>query len=213
MLDQSIDLESYILDHIDPEDELLYELNRRTHLHILRPRMLSGHLQGQILKMICRMIQPKNILEIGTFTGYSCICMTQTLPEDGQIDTIEIDDEIEPFTRSFFKKSGLAHKIKMHIGDALEIMPTLHKKYDLVFMDGDKRQYSNYYKQVFDMVNPGGYILADNILWDGKVVQDLEPNDTYTKGILDFNQMVKEDNRVEKVIFPFRDGIFIIRKK
>ncbi|TLX75604.1 O-methyltransferase [Labilibacter sediminis] len=213
MLGQSIDLENYILDHIDPEDELLYELNRKTHLHILRPRMLSGHLQGQILKMICNMIQPKNILEIGTFTGYSCICMAQTLPEDGIIDTIEIDDEIEPFTKSFFNKSGLADKINMHIGDAMDIMPTLNKKYDLVFMDGDKRQYPNYYKQVFDMLNPGGYILADNILWDGKVVEKLDPNDNYTKGILEFNQMVKEDNRVEKVIFPFRDGIFIIRKK
>ncbi len=210
---KSIDLENYILDHIDPEDELLYELNRKTHLHILRPRMLSGHLQGQILKMICRMIQPKKILEIGTFTGYSCICMAQTLPEDGFIDTIDIDDEIEPFTQSFFDKSGLAHKIKMHIGDALNIMPQLDKKYDLIFMDGDKRQYPNYYKQVYDMLNSGGYILADNILWDGKVIEPVDVNDTYTQGILEFNQMVKEDPRVEKVIFPFRDGIFIIRKK
>ncbi len=213
MFNQNIDLEDYILKHIDSEDELLYDLNRKTHLHLLKPRMISGHLQGQILKMICQMIQPKNILEIGTFTGYSCICMAQTLSEDGFIDTIDIDDEIEPFTQSFFNKSGLAQKIKMHIGDALDVMPTLNKKYDLVFMDGDKRQYSNYYKQVFDMLNPGGYILADNILWDGKVIEPIDPNDTYTKGILEFNQMIKEDNRVEKVIFPFRDGIFIIRKK
>jgi len=213
MFNQNIDLENYILEHIDPEDELLYELNRKTHLHILRPRMLSGHLQGQILKMICQMIRPKNILEIGTFTGYSCICMAQTLPHDGFIDTIDIDDEIEPFTQSFFNKSGLAHKIKMHIGDALDIMPTIDKKYDLIFMDGDKRQYPNYYKQVFDMLNPGGYILADNILWDGKVIEPLDKNDTYTKGILEFNKIIKEDNRVEKVIFPFRDGIFVIRKK
>jgi predicted O-methyltransferase YrrM len=213
MQSQSVDLENYILDHIDPEDELLYELNRKTHLHILRPRMLSGHLQGQILKMLCRMIQPTNILEIGTYTGYSCICMAQTLPKDGFIDTIEIDDEIEPFTQSFFYKSGYSDKIKMHIGDAMDVMPSLTKRYDLVFMDGDKRQYPNYYKQVFDMVNPGGYILADNILWDGKVVEPVDPNDTYTQGILEFNQMVKEDDRIEKVIFPFRDGIFIIRKK
>jgi predicted O-methyltransferase YrrM len=213
MQGQSVDLENYILDHIDPEDELLYELNRKTHLHILRPRMLSGHLQGQILKMLCRMIQPTNILEIGTYTGYSCICMAQTLPKDGFIDTIEIDDEIEPFTQSFFNKSGYANKIKMHIGDAMDVMPSLTKKYDLVFMDGDKRQYPNYYEQVFDMVNPGGYILADNILWDGKVVEPVDPNDAYTQGILEFNQMVKEDKRVEKVIFPFRDGIFVIRKK
>jgi len=212
MNNYGIELENYILEHIDQEDALLYELNRKTHLHILRPRMLSGHLQGQILKMICRMIQPKNILEIGTYTGYSCICMAQTLPEDGFIDTIEIDDEIEPFTQSFFAKSGLSHKIKMHIGDALDVMPSLKKKYDLVFMDGDKRQYPNYYNMVFDMLNPGGYILADNILWDGKVVEPVDPNDTYTQGILEFNQMIKEDKRVEKVIFPFRDGIFVIRK-
>ncbi|WP_066628332.1 O-methyltransferase [Labilibacter marinus] len=213
MFNQNIDLENYILEHISPEDELLYELNRKTHLHILRPRMLSGHLQGQILKMMCQMIQPKNILEIGTFTGYSCICMAQTLPDDGFIDTIDIDDEIEPFTQSFFDKSGLAHKIKMHIGDALDVMPKLKKKYDLIFMDGDKRQYPNYYKQVYDMLNPGGYILADNILWDGKVIEPVDPNDTYTQGILEFNQIVKNDPRVEKVIFPFRDGIFVIRKK
>ncbi|MGQ1784299.1 O-methyltransferase [Saccharicrinis sp. GN24d3] len=213
MFNQNIELENYILEHINKEDELLYELNRKTHLHILRPRMLSGHLQGQILKMICRMIRPKQILEIGTFTGYSCICMAQTLPEDGFVDTIDIDDEIEPFTQSFFDKSGLAHKIKMHIGDALEIMPSLNKKYDLVFMDGDKRQYPQYYRQVFDMLNPGGYILADNVLWDGKVTEPLDVNDTYTLGIQEFNRMVKEDDRVEKVIFPFRDGIFVIRKK
>jgi predicted O-methyltransferase YrrM len=210
---QSVDLENYILEHIDSEDEILYELNRKTNLHILRPRMLSGHLQGQILKMICRMIQPVHILEIGTYTGYSSICMAQTLPDNGCIDTIEIDDEIEAFTQSFFNKSGLAHKINMHIGDALDVMPRLNKIYDFVFMDGDKRQYPNYYKQVFDMVKPGGYILVDNILWDGKVVEPVDPNDTYTQGILEFNSMIKNDDRVEKVIFPFRDGIFVIRKK
>ncbi len=210
---QSVELENYILEHIDFEDEILYELNRKTNLHILRPRMLSGHLQGQILKMICRMIQPVHILEIGTYTGYSSICMAQTLPDNGCIDTIEIDDEIEAFTQSFFNKSGLAPKINMHIGDALDVMPRLNKLYDLVFMDGDKRQYPNYYKQVFDMVKPGGYILADNILWDGKVVEPVDPNDTYTQGILEFNLMIKNDDRVEKVIFPFRDGIFVIRKK
>ncbi len=208
-----INLDNYILEHIDQEDKLLYELNRKTHLQVLRPRMLSGHLQGQILKMLCHMIKPKNILEIGTYTGYSCICMAQTLSESGFIDTIEIDDEIESFTQSFIKKSGLSKKIKMHIGDAMDIMPTLNKKYDLVFIDGDKRQYPNYYNLVFDMVNPGGYILADNILWDGKVVEPIDQNDTYTQGILEFNQIIKQDDRVEKVIFPFRDGIFVIRKK
>ncbi len=213
MSKDNIELENYILNHIDEEEELLYELNRKTHLKILRPRMLSGHLQGKLLKMFCRMIQPVNILEIGTFTGYSCICMAQTLPQNGTIDTIDIDDEIQSFTQSFFDRSGYADKIKMHIGDALDIMPMLNKKYDLIFMDGDKRQYPNYYKMCFDMLNPGGYILADNILWDGKVIKPVHPNDTYTQGIMEFNQMVKEDRRIEKVIFPFRDGIFMIRKK
>ncbi len=214
MLDyKNIELENYIIKHIDPENEILYELNRKTHLHVLRPRMLSGHLQGEILKMICRMIQPKKILEIGTYTGYSSICMAQTLPEDGFIDTIEIDDEIQPFTQSFFDKSGYASQIKMHIGDALDIMPKLKEQYDLIFIDGDKRQYPNYYKLAYDMLNQGGYILADNILWDGKIIEPVDPNDTYTQGIMEFNQLIKEDTRVEKVIFPFRDGIFIIRKK
>ncbi|MCW3807535.1 O-methyltransferase [Plebeiibacterium marinum] len=209
----SNELEQYILDHIDPEEEILYELNRKTHLHILRPRMLSGHLQGKILRMICTMIKPVQVLEIGTYTGYSSICMAQTLPDNGFIDTIEIDDEIVPFTQSFFDKSGYSHKIKIHVGDAMDIIPTLNKKYDLIFMDGDKRQYPQYYKQVYDLLKPGGYILADNILWDGKIIEPVDINDTYTQGILEFNQMVREDNRVEKVIFPFRDGIFIIRKK
>ncbi len=213
MNSKSIELEKYILDHIDPEDQILYELNRKTHLHVLRPRMLSGHLQGQILKMLCRMIQPKSILEIGTYTGYSSICMAQSTPDDTFIDTIEIDDEIIPFTQSFFDKAGFSKKIKIHLGDALDVIPTLDKKYDLIFMDGDKRQYPNYYKQIFDILNPGGYIFADNILWDGKIIEPVHPNDRYTQGILEFNQIVKEDQRVEKVIFPFRDGIFIIRKK
>ncbi len=210
---KDLELDKYILNHIDPEDDILYDLNRKTHLHILRPRMISGHLQGKILKMMCNMIQPKRILEIGTYTGYSCICMAQTLGKDGFIDTIEIDDEIEPFTQSFLDKSGFASQIKMHIGDALDIMPKLNHKYDLIFIDGDKRQYPNYYKLAYDMLNPGGFIFADNILWDGKIIEPVDPNDTYTQGIMEFNQLVKEDSRVEKVIFPFRDGIFIIRKK
>ncbi len=213
MNSKSLELENYILAHIDPEDEILHELNRKTHLHVLRPRMLSGHLQGQILKMLCKMIQPKAILEIGTYTGYSSICMAQSTSDNTFIDTIEIDDEIIPFTQSFFEKAGLNHKIKILHGDALDVIPTLNKKYDLIFMDGDKRQYPNYYKKIFDILNPGGYILADNILWDGKIVEPVNPNDRYTQGILEFNQMIKEDTRVEKVIFPFRDGIFVIRKK
>ena len=139
--------------------------------------------------------------------------MAQTLPKDGFIDTIDIDDEMEPFAQSFFNRSGLAHKIKMHLGDALDIMPTLKKQYDLIFIDGDKRQYPKYYKQAKEILRPGGFILADNILWDGKVIEPIDRNDTYTQRILEFNQIVKKDVEVEKVIFPFRDGIFVIRKK
>ncbi|SMO86296.1 Predicted O-methyltransferase YrrM [Saccharicrinis carchari] len=213
MFTQNIDLEAYILEHIDKEDELLYDLNRKTHIHILRSRMLSGHWQGQILKMICRMIQPANILEIGTFTGYSSLCMAQSMPHDGFIDTIDIDDEMQAFTQSFFDRSGLAHKIKMHLGDALNIMPALKKKYDLIFIDGDKRQYPDYYHQARELLKPGGFMLVDNVLWDGKVIEPVETDDEYTLGIQKFNKLVKEDKGVEKVIFPIRDGIFVIRKK
>ncbi len=214
MTNISIDLEQYILDHIDRENDILKELNRQTHIRMLQPRMLSGHLQGQILKMLCLMINPQNILEIGTFTGYSAISMALGLrKERATIDTIEINDEAEEFIQTFIDKAGLSDVINLHIGSAIDIIPQLNKKYDLVFMDGDKRQYCDYYRLVFDCLNPGGYILADNVLWDGKVLQKLEPNDAYTREILAFNKLVKEDERVEKVILPIRDGITIIRKK
>ncbi|WP_439184231.1 O-methyltransferase [Carboxylicivirga taeanensis] len=214
MTNISIDLEQYVLNHIDGENEILSDLNRQTHIKMLQPRMLSGHLQGQILKMFCLMINPQNILEIGTFTGYSAISMALGLRKKGAtIDTIEINDEQEEFISSFIEKAGLSDVINLHIGSAIDIIPTLNKTYDLVFMDGDKRQYREYYQLVMNQLNPGGYILADNVLWDGKVAQPLDPNDTYTKEILAFNKMVQEDERVEKVILPFRDGISIIRKK
>ncbi|TRX66464.1 O-methyltransferase [Carboxylicivirga sp. M1479] len=214
MTNLSIDLEQYILEHIDEEHELLKELNRQTHIKMLQPRMLSGHLQGQILKMLCQMIKPVNVLEIGTFTGYSAISMSLGMNnKDACIDTIELNDENEPFIRSFIEKAEMQQVINLHIGSALDVIPHLDKKYDLVFMDGDKRQYSAYYDLVLDKLNNGGYILADNILWDGKVVQEVPPNDAYTQEILAFNKMVKNDARVEKVILPFRDGIFMIRKK
>ncbi len=214
MTNISIDLEQYILDHIDSENETLKELNRQTHIKMLQPRMLSGHLQGQILKMLCLMINPQNILEIGTFTGYSAISMAMGLRKAGaSIDTIEVNDEAEEFIQEFIDKAGMSEVIKLHIGSAIDVIPQLNKTYDLVFMDGDKRQYCDYYQLVIERLNPGGYILADNVLWDGKVVQPLDANDAYTREILAFNKMVKEDDRVEKVILPFRDGITIIRKK
>ncbi|WP_430810221.1 MULTISPECIES: O-methyltransferase [unclassified Carboxylicivirga] len=214
MTNISIDLEQYILNHIDDEPAVLKELNRQTHIKMLQPRMLSGHLQGQILKMFCRMINPRRILEIGAFTGYSALSMCMGLSrEDATIDTIEINDENEEFIQSFIDKAGMADKIKLHIGNALDIIPQLDTKYDLVFMDGDKRQYCRYYDLVFDKLNRGAYILADNILWDGKVVGGVPENDTYTKEIQAFNDRVKADDRVETVILPFRDGISVIRKK
>lgn len=213
MTDLSFELEQYILDHIDEEGEVLKELNRQTHVKMLQPRMLSGHLQGQILKMLCQMMKPKNVLEIGTYTGYSALSMVGGLEEGAHIDTIEINDELEPFISSYIDKAGYSDIISLHIGDALDVIPKLDKMYDLVFMDGDKRLYNEYYDLVFEKINSGGYILADNVLWDGKVVEELNPNDTYTKGILEFNKKIKDDSRVEKVILPFRDGIFLIRKK
>ena len=214
MTSNSIELEQYILDHIDEEIDILKELNRQTHIKMLQPRMLSGHIQGQILKMLCRMINPKNILEIGTFTGYSAISMAMGIDQaNATIDTIEINDENEEFIQSFIDKAGLQDVIKLHIGSAVDLIPGMNKTFDLVFMDGDKREYSLYYDLVFDKLSSGGYILADNVLWDGKVVQKLQPNDAYTREILAFNKKVKEDDRVEKVILPFRDGITLIRKK
>lgn len=214
MTDYSIDLEQYILDHIDDEEPILQELNRQTHIQMLQPRMLSGHVQGKILKMLVQMMNPLNILEIGTFTGYSAISMALGLQKEGAvIDTIEINDENEEFIQTFIDKAEMHTTIQLHIGSALDIIPQLDKQYDLVFMDGDKRQYRRYYELIFDKLNTGGYILADNVLWDGKVVEELHPNDAYTKEILAFNKMVKEDERVEKVILPFRDGISLIRKK
>lgn len=206
-------LDLYILDHITPEDELLMELNRQTHVKVLRPRMLSGHLQGQFLYLLCKMMNPSRILEIGTYTGYSAICMARGLAEGGSLDTIELNDELQPFISGFLKKAGLDHVINLHVGSAVDIVPKLQGSYDLAFIDGDKREYPDYYPLVLEKVRRGGFILADNVLWDGKVVQPLAPNDSYTKGILDFNRMVADDPRVEKVILPIRDGITVIRKK
>lgn len=212
-MNPNIDLEQYILSHIDPEDAVLTELTRQTHLKVLRSRMLSGHLQGQLLYLLVKMLNPKRILEIGTFTGYSAICMAKGMPEGGLLHTIEINDELCPLIESFIHKSGNNGRIQLHQGSAIDIVPTLNETFDLVFMDGDKREYPAYYPLIMAKLRPGGVILADNVLWDGKVIQALDPNDRYTKGILEFNDMVRDDQRVEKVILPIRDGITLIRKK
>lgn len=210
----SEELEEYILSHIDAEGEDLARLNRETHIYHLRPRMCSGHLQGRLLKMFVRMINPQNILELGTFTGYSALCLAEGLiAPDGELHTIEIDDELEDFIRSHFEASPLADRLHLHIGDARDILPTIDKTFDLVFMDANKREYSEYYDLVFPLLAPGGFIIADNTLWDGKVVDWGKKLDAQTEGILKFNDYIAHDDRVEKVIIPLRDGLTIIYKK
>lgn len=213
MLEVNTELEEYILNHTTEEENLLKDLSRETHIKVLRPRMLSGHLQGQLLKMLSYMVSPQNILEIGTYTGYSAICLAQGLKKDGKIYTIDINDEIEEFTTKYIEKSGLSDNIEFLIGDAMDIIPELDVEFDMVFIDADKRHYLDYYKLVFDKIRPGGFIVADDILWDGKVVEEVASNDTQTKGILAFNDFVQNDDRVENVIIPLRHGITLIRKK
>lgn len=211
--DEMSQIEEYIKEHIDPESEYLHQLYRATHLHLLYPRMASGHIQGRLLKMFVGMIKPKLILEIGTYSGYSGLCLAEGLPEDGHLHTIEINDEQEDFTLPWFKNSPYADKITMHIGNAMEIIPKLGLTFDMAFIDGDKRIYSDYYELVLEHLNPGGYILADNTLWDGHVL-DKNPKecDLQTRGVQAFNDLVAQDKRVEKVILPLRDGLTIIKK-
>ena len=208
-------LDQYIENMSSPEDALLHELERETYLRVLNPRMISGHVQGKLLEMIVRMIRPQRVLEIGTFTGYSALSMAAGLPEGGVIDTCEVDDELEMFILDFFERSQYAERLNLHIGSALETMKTLNKVYDLVFIDGDKREYTAYYNMLFDkgLVSSGSWIMADNILWYGKVVQPVAHNDLHTQALIEFNRMVVEDDRVESVILPLRDGINIIRVK
>ncbi len=205
-------LEDYILEHIDDEPDYLAKINRNTWVKQINPRMLSGHLQGRILSMLAKMIQPKNVLEIGTFTGYSAICLAEGLVEGGSVDTIEIDDELEDFILENFGISPFEEQINLHIGDAKTIIPTLDKVYDLVFLDADKYHYSDYFELILPKLRQGGFIIADNTMWNGKVVEELKHNDKQTEEILHFNEKVKEDKRVEKVILPVRDGLTLIRK-
>lgn len=207
------EIDKYILNHIDAEDEILNELDRDTHLNVLGSRMISGHLQGQVLTMLSKMIRPKSILEIGTFTGYSAICLAKGLQKNGKLFTIEIDDELETRAKKYFEKAGVLQNVIQLIGPALEIIPTLYKTFDLVFIDAHKPEYPDYYRAVFEKVNNGGYIIADNTLWSGKVIETPSEDDYFTKGIIEFNSLIKNDNRVEKVILPLRDGMTIIRKK
>lgn len=211
MIDPKI--EAYIETHSTPENEVLKELNRQTHLRTFYPRMLSGHIQGKFLEMVCHILQPKRVLEIGTFTGYSAIAMAQGLSEDALIYTIEVNEEMVTFIDEFVAKSGLEKKIRLIMGNALEIIPTLDETFDLVFIDADKEQYVDYYQIAKKKLRPGGFIIADNVIWSGKVLEKATKTDKETQGIVAFNEFVKNDPEVEQVMLSIRDGLLLIRKK
>lgn len=205
-------LDDYICAHTENESELLNELNRKTHLSVLQPRMLSGHFQGRVLSMLSHMIKPDRILEIGTYTGYSALCLAEGLTENGKLITIDINEELEDLTREYFQKAKMENAIDYLIGDAIDIIPNLDEEFDVVFIDADKSNYCKYYKLVFDKVKKGGYIIADNVLWSGKVLDDYNSLDADTKVIVDYNKMIHEDSRVQEVLLPIRDGLMIARK-
>lgn len=207
------DLDNYILQHIDKENAYLRALYRDTHIKLLRPRMASGHLQGRVLKMLVTMIRPKQVLEIGTYSGYSALCLAEGLEDGAMLHTFEINDEQEDFTRPWLENSPYADKITFYIGDALQMVPAMDIQFDLVFIDGNKRYYVDYYEMVLNKMASGGYIIADNTLWDGHVLEDDYAKDAQTLGIKKFNDKIAVDTRVEKVILPMRDGLTIIRKK
>ena len=213
-MDLNEELSQYVHEHSLEEEDILKELYRQTHANIYHPRMVSGHLQGKILYMICKMIQPKNVLEIGTFTGYSAISMAFALENNSKITTIDNNDEIEDFTRQFIKKAKVEDKIDFKVGNALDIIPELKTEFDLVFIDGEKREYIDYYKLAIPKLKQGGFIIADNVLWGGKVIEKkLRANDYDTHGIIEFNKFIKNDSKVENVMLPIRDGLMLIRKK
>ena len=207
----SDELDTYVTLHSQDEPELLAQLNKETHQKILQPRMLSGHFQGRVLSMLSKIIHPSTILEVGTYTGYSTLCLAEGLAENGTIDTLDNEEELLAFQRKYFEKTIWTNQITQHLGDALDIIPTLNKKYDLVFIDADKENYINYFHLIVPMMNKGGIILSDNVLWSGKVLEELKPNDITTKILLEYNQLLKDDARVETVLLPIRDGLTISR--
>ncbi|AXG74230.1 methyltransferase [Flavobacterium arcticum] len=207
----SDDLENYSAEHSQNEPELLVQLNRETHQKILQPRMLSGHFQGRVLSMLSKLINPKNILEIGTYTGYATLCLAEGLATDGTIDTIDINEELYDFQKKYFDRSPWNEQIKQHLGNALEIIPKLDKKFDLVFIDADKENYINYFHLIVPFMNKGGIILSDNVLWSGKVLEPAKPKDTSTAVLIEYNKLLKDDPRVETVLLPIRDGLTVSR--
>ena len=207
----SQDLEHYIEQHSEKEPAHLAALNKETYQKILLPRMLSGHFQGRVLSMLSKLIRPKNILEIGTYTGYSALCLCEGMQENGQLHTIDIKEELVDFQRKYFDASPWKDQIFQHLGDAVAIIPTLNKKFDLVFIDADKENYVNYFHLIVPMMNKGGIILSDNVLWSGKVLEEVKPNDKSTPVLLEYNQLLNTDPRVETVLLPIRDGLTVSR--
>jgi caffeoyl-CoA O-methyltransferase len=203
-------IENYLISHSSPEDPLLEELFRQTYIRFVNPNMTSGHIQGKFLEMISKIMQPSYILEIGTFTGYSAICLARGLKRGGKLITIEINDELVPFSTDFFKKAGLSDTIEQLTGKAQDLIPAINIMFDLIFIDGDKREYCEYYRAVKNKVRPGGFILADNVLWGGKVL-DENTKDQQTRGIIEFNEMIRNEPGIENLILPVRDGIMLIR--
>lgn len=208
----SDELDLYVCQHTEDENVVLAELNRRTHVEVLQPRMLSGHYQGRVLSFLSHLQKPNRILEIGTYTGYSALCLAEGLTEEGKLFTIDVNEEREELVAEFIEKSNLSNKVFALIGDAAEIIPTLDEEFDIVFIDADKKNYPLYYDLVFDKVRKGGIIIADNILWSGKVLEDYNKLDKSTQILMDFNKMVKNDVRVQPLLLPIRDGLMIARK-
>ncbi|WP_298536160.1 O-methyltransferase [uncultured Algibacter sp.] len=207
------ELDNYVVAHSDDEPELLRQLNRETYQKILQPRMLSGHYQGRLLSIISKLTNPKNILEIGTYTGYSALCLIEGMQESGKLHTIDINEELVDFQRKYFDKSGYGKRIYQHLGNALEIIPKLETSFDLVFIDADKENYCNYFNVIIEKLNPGGIILSDNVLWSGKVLEtSFKKDDVSTPALITYNKLLKEDKRVETVVLPIRDGLTISRK-
>ncbi len=207
----SENLENYVANHSEDEPDLLARLDKETHQKILQPRMLSGHFQGRFLSILSKIINPKNILEIGTYTGYAALCLAEGLQKNGTLDTIDINEELVSIQNKYFGLSPWANQITNYLGNAIEIIPTLNKKFDLVFIDADKENYINYFHLIVPMMNVGGIILSDNVLWSGKVLEELNPKDQSTKVLLEYNKLLKNDPRVETVLLPIRDGLTVSR--
>ena len=206
-------IDNYVVNHSQKEPELLQQLNKETWQKVLNPRMLSGSYQGRLLSIISKLIHPKNILEIGTYTGYSALCLAEGMQKDGELITIDKNEELENFAKKYFNKSAYKNQIQQVVGNALDVIPTLTQKFDLVFIDADKSNYINYFNLIIDHMNPGGVILSDNVLWSGKILEDLKPNDVDTKTLIAYNKLLNTDTRVETVLLPIRDGLTITRVK